>query len=546
MTAVPFCRLHSLPKIFVSFCENFADVSAFYSADPSNAEGAVARRLKYLDGRVYDRDKVAAILFRHAERHRAPEAVRASIAKLREQGASAVIAGQQPGLFGGPLYSALKAIGVVKWAKRLEERFRGRAFVPMFWLSSEDHDWAEIDHASLLDAANQPREWRFRPEGAYERTPAYLPKIGDGFSSFISDVCASLLKNDFVADSKALIERCYEPDATFATAFGRLMTEWFGSRGLVVFDSSDAEAKRLGASIFEAELSQSATSDVIAATARLEHAGFKPQLAEAVGEFNLFLIDGGKRDKIVAGGGGFALKSSGRKIPQAEMTTLLAERPESFSPNVVLRPLYQDTLFPVALFLGGPHEIAYFAQVAAAYSHHGMEAPVITPRPSATLLDGRSAKLADELGVDVSSVIVDGADSLTAAALSRLLPAHLEAKYAEFARSNLDSLSSLKRDVVAVDPTLASPMESLEAALLGHVKAIEKKVMQAYRRKNQQIVGKVSHLRSFLIPSGALQERTLSLLSFTARFGPDVVDKLTARLKPDALAHQVISLGEAE
>ena len=544
MTTVPFSRLPGMPRIFNAFCEDFQAVSSLYAYDPAYVDAAVAGRLDHLRGRGVDRGKITSALLRHADRFGAPDAVRNSIATLNLPNAFVVIAGQQPGLFGGPLYTALKAIGVLKWAKALEARIAGARFVPVFWLSAEDHDWSEIDHVFVLDAESKVRQWPYRPPDAGDRTPAFVPRTGGGICAVIADGFASLMQNDFVGGAKALIEECYAPEATFATAFGRLLTRWFGKHGLVVFDSSDADVKELGAQLFEAELMNSATGAVIEATAKVKLAGFEAQVAELEGERNLFLIEGGVREKIVASGDGYTLKASGRIISKDEMKRLLAERPALFSPNVVLRPLYQDTLFPVALFLGGPHEIAYFAQVAAAYSHHGMAPPVVTARPSATLIDGRSAKILGELNLDAASAICNGADTLTSAAISRLLPGDLEAKYAEFAKTNLDSLSALKRDVIALDPTLASPMESLEAALLSHVKTVEKKVTQAYRQKNQQIVGKVARLRSLVCPNGTLQERTLSLLSFAARYGPDVVERIFERVQTNILAHQVIPIGE--
>ena len=346
--------------------------------DPKACERAAVSR----DYPASRRAAVASILRRQAEGWGLLEASRESLARFEKPETIVVVSGQQPGLFGGPLYTLYKTITGIAFARELE-RATGRSVVPIFWIASDDHDFEESRHSFVggqevaypLDAA---------PHGVSLSRVTLGPPIVDLVRQVEETVGQAMYGGDVVAR----LRDAYAPGRGWTEAFARLAGGWAAPWGALVFDPADPEAKRLALPVFEREIELKGKSSEAARTRgeELEKAGYHAQIARTGQELNLFW-HGTVREAIRVSGNTLKLGESGREIASKELLARLREKPEDGSPGVLLRPLMQDHLLPTAAYVGGPSEVAYWAQVYALYPLFGMAPPAIVPRAGATIVE---------------------------------------------------------------------------------------------------------------------------------------------------------------
>jgi bacillithiol biosynthesis cysteine-adding enzyme BshC len=338
-------------------------------------------------------DALADVLERQSKSCGAGPETLHNIARIRA-GARVVVTGQQVGLLGGPLLTLLKAATAIARAKQVQA-VTGVEHVPVFWLATEDHDLEEVDQVSLLTKTSV-ETLRVGLKSAHHAAPVGEVGLGAGMDAVLDQACELL----GYAPVCELLRECYAGrsesggGATFGAAFARLMTKLFAAHGLVVMDAAGRDfhalgARTLGYAIEHAEELERALQN---RTGELEAAGYHAQVLVKAGASLLFLVDedGAERHvlrRLADGSWKAGAGSSARGYTTAELLTILCEAPERISPNALLRPVFQDTILPTTAYIGGPAEVAYFAQSAVLYeSVLGRITPVL-PRLSATLIE---------------------------------------------------------------------------------------------------------------------------------------------------------------
>ncbi len=388
---------HTTP-LYNAYIGNFPAVSSFYEHAPTLESVRRVAAGVHLEPDL--RRKVAVVLRAENRRFGADSSVEASLDRL-ESGAVAIVSGQQVGLFSGPSYTFYKALTALRLAEDLSAA--GTPAVAVFWLATEDHDLAEINHTLWPTRAGAERIELPAGVAAENRRVGDIA-LGEAVS-VLARRAAEMLEGPGALEIGQAIEQSYSPSETYGSAFGKLIARLFAGRGLILLDPLSAELRRLAMPVYRAALEQHTDlrRDLVERGKALEHAGYHAQVK--VGQRNtlLFINVEGKRLPLRARDHGFALGERNLSLPQA--LEMLEAAPEAFSPNVLLRPVVQDTLLPTAAYIAGPAEIAYFAQASAAYRRLLGRMPVIMPRASITLVDAHAARLLRKYGLEFSDIL---------------------------------------------------------------------------------------------------------------------------------------------
>jgi bacillithiol synthase len=516
---------------------NFSKLNELYAGDPSNPDAwrqAIAR------AHNQPRDPaITGIIATQQAARGAPARAREVAARLADPRAVVIATGQQAGVFGGPLFTLLKAVTAIQLATKVSQEHNIPA-VPVFWVDAEDHDWEEIRSCTVLDAEFQARTITLpNVEGAGELPIAQLT-LDDRINASINDLLATLPATDFTSDLGDTIRRAYRPRAKMAEAFSTWIESILGAHGLVVFEAADPAAKPLAASVLVRELESPGRTAALATSAgeKLRARGHQPQVAPQPGSVSLFHLNGA-RQPIRRDGDQFFVGET-----PVTLESLLKEartNPGRFSPNVLLRPLVQDTLFPTICYVSGPSELAYLGQLREVYEHFGIPMPLIYPRASATLVDGGAARFLNK-----HQVPFDALRSRDESGLNQLLQSQLPPEIEESLKNADDTLRAALQRVIdampALDPTLAGAAKTTMGKMEHDLKSLHGKVIQAAKRRDETLRRQFTRAQAQIFPLGHPQERTLTLVYFINRYGPGLVDTLMRTLPLELGWHWIVTL----
>jgi bacillithiol biosynthesis cysteine-adding enzyme BshC len=473
------------------------------------------------------------------QQRRGADAAAERAAQLADEGTAAVVTGQQPVLFGGPLYVLYKATAAVKLASLLESR-RGRPVVPVFWAASEDHDFAEVRSVPILDESGRIRTLRYEPAREPVGQPASRIVLDETIAGLVAEAQRSLPAGLHRDETIALLSECYRPGTTLAAAFARLVSSIVP--GLVVLDPSDPALKAHMAPVLAREIREASPTSRLAEAAgqSLLAAGYHQQVPIRPGFLNLFVMMEGERRALGSANGMVEVRGLGRKMPVAEAVRLLESDPTPWSPGVLLRPLAQDQLLPTAAYVGGPAEIAYHAQIGPSYAHFGIPRPALVPRPSLTLVEPAQARALEAEGLELWDLQADP----EAVLLRWAREAHprVEAAFARTRETLEREMAEVEEALAALDPTLRAAADSARGRALHQIESLHEKSVRALKKKDQSRADRLRRTRDALLPGGSFQERGLGLLSLLARYGTAVVGEVRERMDVWAKGHQVIQL----
>ncbi len=452
---------------------------------------------------------------------------------LARPDAVAVVTGQQVGLFSGPSYTVYKALTAVKLAARLTSR--GIPAVPIFWLATEDHDAAEVSHCWSFDAAQQPVLLHVEPGEPDDRPVGTIP-LHDPPLAALRASLAKLPHGDEVA---TIAEAAYAPGRTMGEAFRDLLRRILPD-SLLYLDPLDPAIRALAAPLLRKAL---ANADDIRArlTERdreLASAGYHSQVHVDGRGTLLFLLRDGRRIPLRRRDDGF--QAGDGTISQDE----LAERAAELSPNALLRPVMQDHLLPTVAYIGGPAEIAYFAQSQVLYRTLLGRMPVVLPRAGFTLFDARAAKLAKRYEIAFADYF-EGLETLESRIATRLVPTDIEEALVRATESITGHIDELRYKLEAYDPTLAAALDKSRAKILHQLAQIERKSGREALRREGRAEADAAYLYNLVHPRKHPQERLYSILPFLARHGRDLIDRLYENVHLDCPDHVIFTAPEA-
>ncbi len=529
---IPFTAIPHTSHLFRDFLYDFERVQRFYSYNPRRRDWLpkVGASLHYDQQR---RERVAAVLERQNRAFGASEQALASIRRLRD-GAAAAVTGQQVTLFGGPLFSVLKALSAVCIAE--EARTHDVDCIPIFWLATEDHDLAEVNHVSLLTPEGKLEKLVTESHGA-ANAPICDVRLGPEIEAVVARA-AELLGDSEVT---ALLQRAYQPGETLGSAFAKLFAGLFAESGVVLLDASDPELHEIAQPVYRAAVvgAEEIDNALLARGRELRAAGYHEQVKVTPSSTLLFEQRNGAREVIHRRNGGFTVGQDAKS--REELLARIASEPRRFSANVLLRPVVQDFLLPTIAYTGGPAEVAYFAQAAVVYEEVlGRVTPVL-PRFSATLADARAQRLLAKYRVSLSDLF-HGPDVFRELLALRSIPGELDRDFTAAEESALAALAKISRSLEKLDPTLVEAAGHTGSKMLYQLRRLRARAGKAQLRRNEDVNNQADWLSNMLFPNKSLQEREVAGVSFLARHGRELLQALQQSAKSDCPDHQVISL----
>ncbi len=512
---IDFEKTGCFSRIFLDYISGEPGLKPFYSLPPS--PGSIGKAMKK---RAFSREK-RAILADALSRQYGDGPIHKNVIKnigaLREEDTFTVTTGHQLNLCTGPLYFIYKIITVIGMAERLSEIHPRRRFVPVYWMAAEDHDFAEINHFHLW---GKKYEWPLDARG-----PVGLLK---------TDTLGEVLGR--VPDLPEFIREAYAGSASLAQATRRIVDELFGQYGLVTIDGNDKALKSQFAPVMKEDLFPHTVYNLVQDTsARLTASGYKSQVF--VRPVNLFYMEKGLRERIVEDGGIFRVLNTEMTFTAEEMMDLLEKAPEKLSPNVVLRPLYQEIILPNLAYVGGPAEIAYWLQLKDVFDHYKTPFPVLFPRSFAMIIPDAVMKKLQKLHVSPEDIFMDFEALKEKVLYKDRLKAHDLGEELEMLEKTYEKII---KKAAEIDPTLggfvAAEHKKAEKGLLN----IEKRLKKAEEQKEATKIKQLETVIAKLFPGGNLQERHDNFLNFYIN-NPQFISDLHEVLDPFSLQFNILT-----
>ncbi|MDP9053927.1 MAG: bacillithiol biosynthesis cysteine-adding enzyme BshC [Acidobacteriota bacterium] len=457
-----------------------------------------------------------------------------SLERLARPGTVAVVTGQQVGLFSGPVYTVYKALTAIKAAAELTQR--GTPAVPVFWLATEDHDLAEVNHAWVFGADHRPVHIKSHAIESKAAQAHNQPVGGIGLGNIpLPELEAAVAGLPFAPDAVAMVERAYRPGETMGSAFARFLKELFQPYGLLLIDPLEPAIREMAAPLLmEAVERMPELSDALVARSKdLTARGYHAQVLVDQSTSLVFLLHEGKRIALRRSEGGFT-------APHLKLTTEdLAARGSALSPNALLRPVMQDYLLPTAAYIGGPAELAYLAQSQVLYAKLLGRQPAALPRACFTLLDERSHRYMVRYGLHPADLFA-GERKLHETIATRLVPRQLRARLDGTQAAFKAALDALKTDLDRFDASLASALGTSRRKIEYQMEKMVRKTALRIMARDEQATRDAGSLSGLAFPERHLQERLYSIVPFIAKFGPGIVDKLYSAVRIECPDHQFV------
>lgn len=531
--AIPYSKLPGIPRLFVDFQEHFDRVRSFYSS--CSGTSAITRDcVERLYQRSFPRAELVGALGRQASAWNAPAAVRENISRLSDPQTVAVVTGQQIGVGGGPALVLYKTVTALQSAAQLNAD--GVPAVPMFWMPTEDHDFEEVRYINMPDSTGHPLSIRYG-QGEGDASPVGARRVDDSIAAVVKQLRQAWPDATSVL---AAFEHAYLPGRFLAEAFARFWTELFGALGLILIDPSDPALKTLQAEVFRKVLLRRKEVQRLLGERNdaIQAAGYPLQVNLSEGHTLLLVTQDGRRSALIEERDRFRPGEADAGWSQQEVLSQLEENPERFSPNVLLRPVIQDSILPTVCYVGGPAEIAYYAQLQPLFRLLGEPEPVVRPRLSLTVLDGRARKLLERYRIQVEEIF-DRSANLAERMLRDQASLDVLDQIDAIERSLGAQLDRLAQSLEQSDRTIAQALDTSRKKISYQLDKIRTKFVRSSESRSEIVREHLGYLRSLLLPEGELQERAIHSLYFLCRFGTPWLEQMVAEIRSDGKGHQV-------
>lgn len=540
---INFSDIPTHQNLFLDYIYEFDNVQRFYGKNFRDVEKYQPFFQRISEREMTNRSAVANIIKAQYSSQKFSKQTQQNIDLLYSEKTIAIVTGQQLGIFGGPLYTFFKSVTAVKLCNYLKEIYDDFNFVPVFWLEGDDHDYDEVRISSILNNENQILNLRY-DDGQLEevnRGSIAELKFNANLEKTFADLAAGMRDTEFKAPLLDFLKSVYQPDRTFLETFRELMINLFDEYGLIVFNPTDAAVKRLLVPLFSKEISDFAgqTGYLVERSAELEelyHAQVK------VKPINLFYSEERERLSIEpTETGEYRLKGKRKKFTREELLAQLELNPEKFSPNVLLRPICQDSLFPTAFYVGGPGEISYFAQVSPLYKIYSIEEPFIYPRSSATIVEKGVQSILEKNNLEYVDIFSDE-NAMIQKILAASSEINLETLFQNASKDIESSLEPLTEKLPVIDKTLTDLVAKSKQRIDETLNYLKSKAHDSEKRKYESTIRQVGKVRNVLFPNDNLQERELNWIYFANKYGMDIVKWVFNELAINKFEHQILEL----
>jgi bacillithiol synthase len=540
---LPYDLIPHQSRLFLDYLKDPVALRRFYPSAVRFHHELQQRVPEVLSAYRVDRNRVCDALAKMNQRWGAGEATLKNIELLREADCIAVVSGQQAGLFTGPLYTVYKALAAVKLAGCLQQR--NTKAVPVFWIAAEDHDFAEVAKAELIGRDCQLKSVAVSDTLHREGQPVGQVILDESIDTVVNELFELLPASEFAADMKALVKSAWQPGRGFVDSFATMMMVLLGRHGLIFLDPLDSELKRLAAPLYSeaARRAPEIASALAQRSAELEQAGYHAQVLATANSFPLFLHDEQGRRHAVArvASGKYRTKDGDREYTCEELAALAEEQPERFSPNVTLRAVVQDYLLPTIAYYGGAAEIAYFAQTAEVYRLLERPATPILPRSGLTMIEHHTGRVLERYDLTLADFF-EGLEPVTKRVVEEHLAADSAKLFADAEQNVNHELDRLRQELQAIDPTLASALETGRKKINYQLEGLKQRFVRAQITRDEAAHRQLQRALDQLYPNKDLQERHINITSLLARHGTYVIEWIFNAINLGSNEHQIVYL----
>jgi bacillithiol biosynthesis cysteine-adding enzyme BshC len=538
-------RFNDIPKnqnLFLDYLYEFNNVKEFYHHNFRDKEKYIQLFKRISDSKKDKNLGLSKIIKeQYAGFHNTSAKTLRNIQSLENHKTIAVVTGQQLGILGGPLYTLYKIITAIKLSNQLSDRYDEYNFVPVFWLEGDDHDFNEVRSINVLDTDNQLFNIGYKEEILDDDAKHSVGNLlfDESLNEFLAKLDSNTRDTDFKNDLLIKIKEYYKPGKSFKQSFRELIFWLFDEYGIILFDPQDKKIKELLKPIFSKEVNdfREHTQKLILTSAKLEetyHAQVK------VKPVNLFYSTDDGRYSIEPVDDTFRLRRKRKQFSREEILDEIENHPGKFSPNVLLRPICQDFLFPTGFYIAGPSEIAYFAQVTPLYDFYEIETPIIYPRSSVTLIEKNTTAALDKYEISINDVFT-GFESLKDSVIKSISETNIEAAFNDAATEVELSFDKLKEKLFSIDKTLADSSSRYREKVLSSITELKSKALKAQENKHETTIRQLSRISNIIYPNENLQERELNFIYFYNKYGKEIIKNIFNEISINEFEHQIIS-----
>lgn len=508
---IDYHQSNSFSKLFLDYIDGKNELRSFYNFTPSLS--SIKAAIEGKEKETINRTLLVNQLKHQYSNIKQNDAVQKNIELLNDTKTFTITTGHQLAIFTGEWYFIFKIMTAIEMAKEAKKMHPDYKFVPVFWMASEDHDFEEINHVNL---AGHKFEWKEEASGPAGRIKA------DSIQTVIESISHFTANRPYANELISIFKNAYAKGNNLAQATRILVHELFAKEGLVIIDADDVEFKKSWAPIIKKEIFEQKSFEACnTLTTSLEKLNYPSQIHPR--EINMFYILDGYRERIISENNNFKTNDGKYIFSKEEIENEINNHPERFSPNVVLRPVYQESILPNLCYIGGPGEIAYWLQLKSVFENYKVQYPIVAWRNSFMILQKTDLQKWEKLGF----VVNDFFKSLQVLE-NEFVSKHQTEKINLLEEEKLlkNYIEQLKEKAISVDKNLEYSLKGTEQRILRMMERIEHKIWKAEKKKYKTSLVQIENLKSIYFPNGKLQERNDNFSLWYANCGRDGMKEL--------------------
>ncbi len=488
---LPLADTRAFSSFFLDYIRQKESLRPFYHRFPAPANFKHQINEKSKTFPQSHRDSLTSVLKKQYDGLVISDAVASNLDSLSDSKTFTITTGHQLNIFTGPLYFIYKIVTVINACQQLKDSYPDYHFVPVYWMASEDHDYDEIKYFRLYD---KKYVWETAQQGAVGRFAT------SGFDKLLAEIPGDV----------TIFKDAYLKNKTLAAAVRHYVNALFGEYGLMVVDADDAKLKTLFTPVIEDDIFNNTTVNLVNGTnEKLADLGYKTQVF--CRDINFFYLDDNLRARIEKQNDRYVVVGSDLSFSPDEIKELISQAPEKFSPNVILRPLYQEWILPNLAYVGGPAENIYWLQLKKVFDHHGTTFPMLMPRNFALIVDYPVYRKLGKTGLDMAMFFEDK-NTLFNQWTIKHSKTNLTVSSERTAIREL--YRQLKQRAESIDPTLGPFAAAEGMRVMNSLEKVERKFLRAEKRRHDDKLRQIEAVKDALFPNGSLQERTDNFLNF--------------------------------
>jgi bacillithiol synthase len=517
LSKIPFHKISALASHDVFYQENYKQLSSFIAFEPTwdGIEKAIEERKKY----PVDRKLLTEVLASHYEKTTISEKQYHNLYLLNQENTFTIVTAHQPSLLGGPAYYFYKIYSALNLCKQLNAKYPEQYFVPVFISGSEDHDFEEVSTVKIFGKSITWETQQTGPTGRFNTA---------GLDDIVAQFSQILGTSPKAAHIANILKEALDASKTYNDFVFHWVNAFFKEDGLLFLNMDDPKLKQAFVPLMERELLEKISSPIVMETqSQLLEMGFRPQAFAR--DINLFYMMDGQRERITHDQEGYKINHTNQCYTEKEILDLLHTHPERFSPNVVMRPLYQETILPNLAYIGGGGELAYWLERKAQFEAFGVFFPTLIRRNSVMIIPQSLQKTMEKLSVTEADILLDD-EALINQYLQK--SGQEDFQLGKESKYIADIFESIAARAKSIDPTLVQTVIGESHKTLKVLEGIETRLKRSIKQKEETQINQLKALRAKLFPNNGLQERSDSYLQYYIQEDIDLHQWMLQNLNP--------------